>query len=84
MHPWIPSGHFLLWPSSPVCEDSVWPGLHGANRLASNSLLEGLVLAARAVEPSIAFRETAVSQAGPALHHATTSADFTGAYSVAK
>ncbi len=30
-------------------------GLHGANRLASNSLIEGLVFSQRAVEPSVTY-----------------------------
>lgn len=32
-------------------------GLHGANRLASNSLLEGLVFSHRAVEPSVEYMQ---------------------------
>lgn len=53
-------------------------GLHGANRLASNSLLEGLVFGARAVQPSVQHLEYLLSRGGQQLHHAAAHAVFTG------
>jgi L-aspartate oxidase len=42
-----------LW----ACGEAACSGVHGANRLASNSLLEGLVFAARAVDAIVSGRD---------------------------
>jgi len=48
-----------------VAGECAWTGLNGANRLASNSLLEGVVFGHRAAEHSIANKNRSVVQAKP-------------------
>lgn len=81
--PVVPAQHYLCGginagihgetsiPGLFACGEVACSGLHGANRLASNSLLEGLVFGARAVHSSIAYIEFSLQKYDRALVAAT-------------
>jgi L-aspartate oxidase len=46
-----------------ACGECACTGVHGANRLASNSMLEGLVFGIRTVQAAIALKQTPPSEA---------------------
>lgn len=55
-----------------ACGEVACTGLHGANRLASNSLLEGLVFAARAVQPAVDYLDDFRQSGTSVLEYAAT------------
>ncbi len=61
-----------------ACGEVACSGLHGANRLASNSLLEGLVFGSRAVAKSTQHAQRIAATVPGALRAAIEGADFNG------
>lgn len=61
-----------------ACGEVACSGLHGANRLASNSLLEGLVFGSRAVLKSAEHAQRITANSPEALRAVSTGTDFTG------
>lgn len=65
-------GH--LW----ACAETACSGVHGANRLASNSLLEGMVFAPRIVDAILEGKETAEATGAMRSHLDAAGADVGG------
>src|SRR5690606_26648443 len=54
-----------------ACGECACTGVHGANRLASNSMLEGLVFGIRTVEAAIAQKQTPPTEAAKSTFEET-------------